>query len=274
VRSSSSRTVEILQQEEMLERQDLPPIAQGALRQEADLGEAVEDDARRLQPFDLGQHHLHGLAELEIGRMHEALLLFRVEAELRRDELEDRNPFEGPAMGRGDGLELAFAFGKRDVKPALSPRDPVHEELQAKRGLARARLALHEVSPIGRVAAVEKVIKAGNSRRDGGCVGAREPFRQRSHPRHGGAAPAKLELRTEAIASASVAVRQAGRRFAPKRPEAAFASLDLAIKRVPSTACSIPPASGRTPIARRFQATLSTQPPCALPRLAAAGEHP
>jgi hypothetical protein len=110
----------ILQQEEVLEGKDLPPVAQRALRQEADLGQAVEDDPRRLEPLDFGEHELHRLSEFEIRRMDEALLLFRIEAELGRNKLTDRDPFEGPAMCRGNRLELAFALGKRDVEPALS----------------------------------------------------------------------------------------------------------------------------------------------------------
>ena len=44
VLSSRRRTVHCLPDEELLEGQDLPPIAQGVLGQEPDLGERVDDD--------------------------------------------------------------------------------------------------------------------------------------------------------------------------------------------------------------------------------------
>ncbi len=88
----------VLDEQEAAQGVDLPAVAQRTLREQPDLGQAVEHDALRLGPLDLGDRHADGLAEFEIGRMDEALLLVRVEAEFRRDEFEDLDAVEGPAV--------------------------------------------------------------------------------------------------------------------------------------------------------------------------------
>ena len=73
----------------VLQRQDLPAVAQRALRQQADLGQAVEHDARRLDALDRLEDQPGGLAELEVGGIEQALLLLVVEQALRRHQFED-----------------------------------------------------------------------------------------------------------------------------------------------------------------------------------------
>ena len=73
----------------VLQRQDLAAVAQRALRQQADLGQAVEHDARGLGALDRLEDQLGGLAELEVGRIEQALLLVVVEQALGRHQLED-----------------------------------------------------------------------------------------------------------------------------------------------------------------------------------------
>jgi hypothetical protein len=51
----------------MLDRQNLPPIAQRILRQQPDLGQAVEHDPARPVPLDHFEDLLGGFAEFEIG---------------------------------------------------------------------------------------------------------------------------------------------------------------------------------------------------------------
>src|SRR6202012_4359680 len=52
----------------VLWREDLATIAQRALRQQANFGEAVDHYTLRLDPFDRVEDAPHGLAELEVGR--------------------------------------------------------------------------------------------------------------------------------------------------------------------------------------------------------------
>src|SRR5262249_30264946 len=80
--------------EEVLERQDLTPIAQRALRQQADFGETVEDHAIGIVALKSLEDELRRFAKLEIGRVEQALLLFFVEQRLGRQQLENGHALE------------------------------------------------------------------------------------------------------------------------------------------------------------------------------------
>ena len=66
--------------------------------------------------------------------------------------------------GRNDA-ELRLALRKRDVETALAVACAFEQELQGKRGLAGAGLALDEVHPVRVQAAGEHVIQPGYSGR-------------------------------------------------------------------------------------------------------------
>ena len=74
--------------EEVLDREDLTPIAQRALSEQADLGEAVQHDAPGVHALDDVENLLGHLAELEIGGIKKALLLILVKDAVGRDQLE------------------------------------------------------------------------------------------------------------------------------------------------------------------------------------------
>ena len=70
--------------EKVLQRQNLSPIAQGVLRQQADFGQAVEDDTLRFHSLDdLVENHLCRFAELKVRRIEQALLTCRDPAGFR-----------------------------------------------------------------------------------------------------------------------------------------------------------------------------------------------
>ncbi len=73
----------------VLERKHLAPVAQRALRQQANFRQAVDDDANGLQPFDCLEHALDRFSELQIGGIKEALMLIGVENAVRWHQLED-----------------------------------------------------------------------------------------------------------------------------------------------------------------------------------------
>ena len=78
--------------EEMLDRQDLPPVAQRTLRQQPDLGKAVEHHPARFRALDRVENLLGGLAKLEVGRIEQALLLLGIEQAFRRQQFEYFDP--------------------------------------------------------------------------------------------------------------------------------------------------------------------------------------
>src|SRR3569623_2748603 len=156
----------------MLQREDLPPIAQRALRQQPDLGQAVDDDALRLHSLDRFENPGDRLAELEVRGIEQALMMIRVEYAVRRHQLEDLDRrVDLPAVRARAVAEFLLRFGKRDVDPGLAGPCAGESELECDGGLARARAALEEVHACAGPAASENFIEAGNA----GC-GARQEF--------------------------------------------------------------------------------------------------
>ena len=97
----------------MLDRQDLPPVAQRALRQQPDLGQAVEHHAARPRAFDRFENLLGGLAEFEIGRIQQALLLLGIEQAFRRQQFEHLDVVvQRPAMRGGAVAQFLLGFGQ------------------------------------------------------------------------------------------------------------------------------------------------------------------
>ena len=74
--------------EEMLQGQDLPPVAKRALREEAQFRQAVEDNARRVELLNALENEFGRFAQLHLGWMEDSQLALGIERRLRRYELE------------------------------------------------------------------------------------------------------------------------------------------------------------------------------------------
>src|SRR3569833_4202908 len=109
----------------MLQRKDLPPIAQRALRQQPKHRQTDEDDAKQLHSLDRFENPGDRLAELEVRGIEQALVMIRVEYAVRRHQLEDLDRrVDLPAVRARAVAELLLRFGMRDVDPGLgSPID-------------------------------------------------------------------------------------------------------------------------------------------------------
>ena len=174
-------------------------MAQRALREQADLGHAVEHHPVRLQPLDLLHDHVDGLAQLQVGGVEHRLVLLRVQGQLRGDQLEDVDAGQVPPVGFGVAHQFVAGLGERDVEAALAPCAPVHQELQRHGGLAGARGAFDKMQARAGVAAGHHIIEPGHAGRHWCAVNeplraegifrqnlASTPFQQR---RHRGAQP-------------------------------------------------------------------------------------
>ena len=139
----------VMLSEIMLQRQNLPPVAQRALRQQTDFRETVDDDPLRLYPLDAVENALHGLAELEIGRIQQALVLIGIEHTLRRHQLEnlDLRP-DRPAMGPRAVTQFVFGLGEADIDSGFARFGAGEQELQRDRRLAGTGAALQQVQPV------------------------------------------------------------------------------------------------------------------------------
>ena len=135
----------VVSREVMLDRQDLPPVPQRVLRQQANLRKAVEHDAARLHPLDGLENLLGGLTELQVGRIQQALLLFGIQQAFRRQQLEDVDAvIQRPAVGGRAVAQFALGLGQRDIEALFSGARAFQQELQRDRGLAGPRRAFHQ----------------------------------------------------------------------------------------------------------------------------------
>ncbi len=82
----------------MLERENLTSVPKVALGEESEFGKAVEDDARRVCRIDLVKDQLGCFAQFHLRRMKHREFLLWVQCDLRRYQLEDLDPIEGPPM--------------------------------------------------------------------------------------------------------------------------------------------------------------------------------
>ena len=145
--------------EELLERQDLPAVAQRVARQQPQLRERIEHHARRLDPLHVRQDRLRRLAQLHLRRVEHRVLLVRPQAVLRRDQLADRDPVERPAVRVGHLAKLLLGLRERHVQDRLAAAGALQQELQRQRGLAGAGHAFDEVQPMRREAAAQNVVE-------------------------------------------------------------------------------------------------------------------
>ncbi len=150
--------------EVVLERQDLPAVAQGVAGEQPDLRQAVEHDAGGLARLDRLQDGARALAEFEVGGVEQALLLTLLEQALGRHEFENRDlVVEVPAVGGGVVAQLLFGFREGDVEAGLAGFSALEQELQRDRGLARPRVTLEQVEAVAGEAAAQDVVEAGDA---------------------------------------------------------------------------------------------------------------
>ncbi len=155
--------------EVVLQAENLPAVAQRALRQQPDFRQAVDHDALRLVSLDRLEDALHGFAELEVGRIEQALVLLGIEHALRRHQLADLDAIvDAPAMRGGAFPQFLLGFGQADIEAGLAGSGAGKQELQRNGGLSGARSAFEQMQAVPGEAAFEHVIEAANP---GLCTG-------------------------------------------------------------------------------------------------------
>src|SRR5215204_1109994 len=149
----------------VLEGQDLAPIAQRVLGQQAKFREAVEHDSGWLQVVDTGDDVPDRLTEFDLGRVQDRLLAIRIEAHLI-DEFVDLDAVEQPSVRGRCGAELIRGLGERHIETALAVGGAVEKKLKGKGGLASARSPLQEVEPLRCETATQDLVQAWYAGRD------------------------------------------------------------------------------------------------------------
>ena len=128
----------------MLQREDLPAIAQRTLRQQPDLREAVDDNAFGLQPVRLPRMIRSPVSPSSRSEEYsEALMLIRIEHAFRRDQFEnlDRSRRNDPIHASAPLSRSSFSVSARtdihaDFAGACAPGN---KKLQSDGGLSRSR---------------------------------------------------------------------------------------------------------------------------------------
>lgn len=145
----------------MFERQDLPAVTQRILREQPDFRKAVEHDPGRFHLLDDFEDPARGLAQLEVGRIEQALLLRLVEQAFRRDQREDGDRLiQCPAVRGGAFAKLFLGFGERDVEACFADARALAQEVGCDRGLAGARIALDQIDAAAFQPAAQDVVEA------------------------------------------------------------------------------------------------------------------
>ena len=150
--------------EVMLDRQNLPPIAQRALRQKPDLGETVEHHPAGPRPFYGFKDLLGGFAQFEIRRIQQALLLLGIEEAFRGQQFEDLDVLaQSPAMGGCAVAQLVFGFGQSDVETLLTGPRALQQKLQRYGGFAGPGRAFHQKQVSARKSARQDIVQSPNA---------------------------------------------------------------------------------------------------------------
>ena len=150
---------------ELLERQYLPAIAQGALRQQAKLRQRVEHHAYRLGSLDRLQHATSRFGQLHFGRVIHRELVTAGEIAVFRDQLDDLYAVQRPAVRFRAGQQLLSRFGQRDIQAGFAGPGSGEQILKRERRLACARIAVDQIEPLADQAAVEHLVQARHARR-------------------------------------------------------------------------------------------------------------
>ena len=159
--------------EELLEREDLPPIAEWVFGQQPQLGKRIEHHQRGLQALRLRDDLFGGLGQLHLGRVIHRVTPVGLDAVLRGRDFEDLDGVQRPAVGPGGRAELFLGLRQAHEQALLAASGAGEEELQRQRGLARTGISLDQEETILDEPAGQHVIQALDSGRDaaGGQAG-------------------------------------------------------------------------------------------------------
>ena len=149
----------------LFQGQDLAAIAQGRLRQQPQLGDRIENDARRLHPLHFVEQHFRCLRQLDFRGMEKRVLRRRLELRADRRKLDHIDTVERPAVGIRHFLQLIARFRQRDVEHFLARFGAREKILQRQSRLARARFAFEQIEPVRRQPAAENIIQPADSGR-------------------------------------------------------------------------------------------------------------
>ncbi len=129
----------------LLQRQHLPPVAKRVLREETQLGKAVEHEALRPDLLNPLHDQVHGGAELNLPWVKDCLLASVPQHLLDRGEFEDVNAIQRPSVGCDHSRQFLVRLRQCDVQRLFASPDPFQQELKAQGRLTRAGCSFQKI---------------------------------------------------------------------------------------------------------------------------------
>ena len=99
----------------LLERQDLPTVAQRRFRKQAQLRQGIENDARRMDALHLGQQSFRRAGQFDLRGMEKRAAGLGPQFFLRCRQLEKLHLRQVPTVRGRDGFDLVARLGKGHV---------------------------------------------------------------------------------------------------------------------------------------------------------------
>jgi hypothetical protein len=147
--------------EEAFQHQQLPTVRPWLLRQQAQLGKAVNHHPLRVQGFNALGDLLYGLAELGFGWIQHRLLVLQLR--LSWHQFEDLDICKRPTVRLGGAGQFLRRLGKCDIEAPLAVVGSFEQETQAQGRFARPRCSLDQVQPVHGQPAAQDSIKFRNA---------------------------------------------------------------------------------------------------------------
>ena len=145
--------------EELLESKNLPPIAQRALRQQAQLRKRVEDHPVRANALDGFEDAARRPGELHFARVVHRDVRLAVEILLAGDQLQDLDLVERPAVRTSARREFLLGLGQGDVEAAFTCPEAFEKVLESERRLACTGVAIEQVQATANEAASQHIVQ-------------------------------------------------------------------------------------------------------------------
>jgi len=139
--------------------QNLPAVAQRILRKQPHFRQRVEDHSSWVNSIHRIEHFSRCLTQLYFGGMIHRHLGLVGRFTIFRNQFDDVDAFDRPAMRRGPRRQFFLGFRESDVKALFLVFVTFAKELNRQRSFARARVTFQKIQPVRNEPAVEDVIQ-------------------------------------------------------------------------------------------------------------------
>lgn len=164
MRSSKDKHRALSAREKLLEREDLPPITDGGLREDLQFRYGIEGDAGGVDPLHFGAYPLNRFAQLNIRGVEDSIIRFLRQPLGDAIKFQQIQSIQVPAMGSGDIMQFFKRFRKRYIQTFLAAPGALEQKLKRQCRLPAPGIALDDVEAVGGQTAAQDLIQSCNTR--------------------------------------------------------------------------------------------------------------